>query len=153
MLPETYNTHCEEIDLMLIMGAFYLTTREIMNNTTTNDNNDYNIEERFAQTIHITQDNSNHKEHNGKKHTEPKKIIMDDLNELNDEQVQLEKDDLILQVTLQKSFDTLQTDNREVNNPMKTKLIAIVFFDSAFFSPIFLYKSKKYKNDINNKIK
>lgn len=123
MLPETYNTHCEEIDLMLIMGAFYLTTREIMNNTTTNDNNDYNIEERFAQTIHITQDNSNHKEHNGKKHTEPKKIIMDDLNELNDEQVQLEKDDLILQVTLQKSFDTLQTDNREVNNPMKTKNI------------------------------
>ena len=62
MLPETYNTHCEEIDLMLNMGAFYLTTREIiliMKKRSTNEQNSISINDHKNYKLQIIHHNNN----------------------------------------------------------------------------------------------
>ena len=108
LLPEVYATYGEIIDLMLNTGAFYISTKEITKEPTSiviNENN--NIKETYTNT-----DNTkNHRDHSYQRPIE-ENIITNESEELQNRQAQLKKEDLIMQITLQKSFDTLQ-DNKE----------------------------------------
>ena len=104
LLPEVYSTYGEIIDLMLNTGAFYISTKEITKEPTSiviNENN--NIKETYTNTNNT----KNHRDHSYQRPIE-ENIITNESEELQNRQAQLKKEDLIMQITLQKSFDTLQ---------------------------------------------
>ena len=111
ILPYTYSTYDENIDLILNTGAFYITTKEIKNDTIINIETNKNIEDTGPQTININPKYDT-QIHHMKTHTSEKDIIINDITENENIQTQLSKDDLIMQVTLQNSFNTLKEENR-----------------------------------------
>ena len=107
VIPGVYSNYGEIIDLMLNVGAFYISTKEIIEETTiTIDKENSRIEEKLPQTYN----NHCHQSHENQNHisSTQKTIITDNLRDLDIRQKQLHKDDLLMQVSLQKSFDTLQ---------------------------------------------
>ena len=111
ILPYTYSTYDENIDLILNTGAFYITTKEIKNDTIINIETNKNIEDTGPQTININPKYDT-QIHHMKTHTSEKDIRINDITENENIQTQLSKDDLIMQVTLQNSFNTLKEENR-----------------------------------------
>ena len=122
ILPDIYSTYGENIDLMLNMGAFYITTKEITNDTITNIETNNYIEATFPQTININPDHDTHIYRMNKK-TSEKEFILDDIEEIENKQTQLNKDDLIMQVTLQNSFNTLKEENRNTEKNYDNELM------------------------------
>ena len=111
LLPEVYSTYGEIIDLMLNTGAFYISTKEITKEPTSITIKENNIEETY------TNNTKNHRDHNYQRPTE-EKLIIDESKELQNRKAQLQKEDLMMQITLQKSFDTLQDNNEDDWNSM-----------------------------------
>ena len=106
LLPEVYSTYGEIIDLMLNAGAFYISTKEITKEPTSISIKENNIKETY------TNNTKNHRDHNYQRPTE-EKFITNESEELQNRKAQLKKEDLMMQITLQKSFDTLQDNNEE----------------------------------------
>ena len=111
LLPEVYSTYGEIIDLMLNTGAFYISTKEINKEPTSiiiNENNNT----KGTTTYTNTNNTKNHTDHSYQRPAEDN-IITNEFKELQNRQAQLKKEDLIMQITLQKSFDTLQDNNEK----------------------------------------
>ena len=122
ILPDIYSTYGEYIDLMLNVGAFYIATEEITNNTILDNIVDSYSEKKFPQTIHINPDHNHQTEcMNGK--TSEEDIIIDNIEEKGNKQTHLNKDDFLMQVTLQHSFDTLKTENVNTEKFIDNKIM------------------------------
>ena len=122
ILPYTYSTYDENIDLILNTGAFYITTKEITNDTMTNIATNIDIEATFPQTINSNSNQDTHI-HRKKKQTSEEEIMIEKIKEIEYTQTQLNKDDLIMQVTLQNSFNTLKEENRNTEKNFDNEIM------------------------------
>ena len=113
VVPGVYSNYGEIIDLMLNVGAFYISTKEIIKEPIiTIDNENSNTKRKLPQN-----------EHGHQNHIRPtqKTIMTNNFQELNDKQTQWDEDNLVMEVTLQNSFDTLQdNENNEREKIIQT---------------------------------
>ena len=129
LLPGVYSTYGEIIDLMLNVGAFYTTTEEIIKDPTIIINDEEDKIEEKPTYISKTHNQINHKDHSYQASPD-KDSMTNDFNKLKNKQAQINKEELLLQITLQKSFETLQNNKEEEETTNITKTINLTSNES-----------------------